>query len=220
MLSDSVVVIDAGRIIARGTGGDLKRRAGFSYCQVTRSIRRTCPGSSRELADLGAEADREADAVSVPAPDGVVTFGAVFAGSTSSASNSRTYPAKPSLDEAFLHHRPPPRYDRADSADRTRGARTLRDADLLFAVLAPVACFVGFTFLLRNVIDTGAMSYPSTCCRPSSSRRCSRRDDHRSSGCPDQSSGFGVPTADFTRLAGGIRSAAACCTRCCVPSSR
>ena len=37
---------------------------------------------------------------------------------------------------------------------------TLRDADLLFAVLAPVACFVGFTFLLRNVIDTGAMSYP------------------------------------------------------------
>ena len=38
--------------------------------------------------------------------------------------------------------------------------RTLRDADLLFAVLAPVACFVGFTFLLRNVIDTGAMSYP------------------------------------------------------------
>jgi ABC-2 type transport system permease protein len=37
---------------------------------------------------------------------------------------------------------------------------TLRDADLLFAVLAPVACFVGFTLTLRNVIDTGGMSYP------------------------------------------------------------
>jgi ABC-2 type transport system permease protein len=36
---------------------------------------------------------------------------------------------------------------------------TFRDADLLFAVLAPIACFVGFTLMLRNVIDTGGMSY-------------------------------------------------------------
>lgn len=37
---------------------------------------------------------------------------------------------------------------------------TLRDQDLLFAVLAPVATFVGFTVTLRNLIDTGGMSYP------------------------------------------------------------
>jgi ABC-2 type transport system permease protein len=37
---------------------------------------------------------------------------------------------------------------------------TLRDLDLAFAVLTPVATFVGFTFVLRNVIDTGGMSYP------------------------------------------------------------
>ena len=36
---------------------------------------------------------------------------------------------------------------------------TLRDADVLFAVLAPVACFVAYNLTLRNVIDTGSMSY-------------------------------------------------------------
>lgn len=37
---------------------------------------------------------------------------------------------------------------------------TVRDRDLLFAVLAPVVAFVGFTLVLQNVIDTGGMSYP------------------------------------------------------------
>jgi ABC-2 type transport system permease protein len=36
---------------------------------------------------------------------------------------------------------------------------TLRDFDLLIAVLAPVSTFIGFTFVLQNVIDTGEMSY-------------------------------------------------------------
>ena len=38
------------------------------------------------------------------------------------------------------------------------GAR--RDADLLFAALAPVGCFLGFTLVLGALIDTGHMSYP------------------------------------------------------------
>lgn len=37
------------------------------------------------------------------------------------------------------------------------GAR--RDADLLFAVLAPVGCFLGFTAVLGSLIDTGPMTY-------------------------------------------------------------
>ncbi|BCI53787.1 transport permease protein [Mycolicibacterium litorale] len=37
---------------------------------------------------------------------------------------------------------------------------TIRDLDLLFAILAPVVTFIGLTFILRNVIDTGGMSYP------------------------------------------------------------
>lgn len=37
---------------------------------------------------------------------------------------------------------------------------TLRDRDLLFAILVPAVTFVGFNFALRNVIDTGGTSYP------------------------------------------------------------
>ncbi|HJT92473.1 MAG TPA: ABC transporter, partial [Mycobacterium sp.] len=36
---------------------------------------------------------------------------------------------------------------------------SVRDRDLLFAILAPAVTFVGFTLVLRNVIDTGGMSY-------------------------------------------------------------
>lgn len=35
-----------------------------------------------------------------------------------------------------------------------------RDADLLFAALAPVGCFLGFTLVLGGLIRTGSMSYP------------------------------------------------------------
>lgn len=36
---------------------------------------------------------------------------------------------------------------------------TVRDRDLLFAILAPVVTFIGFILVLQNVIDTGGMSY-------------------------------------------------------------
>lgn len=35
-----------------------------------------------------------------------------------------------------------------------------RDADLLFAALAPVGCFLGFTLVLGSLIHTGSMTYP------------------------------------------------------------
>jgi ABC-2 type transport system permease protein len=37
---------------------------------------------------------------------------------------------------------------------------TVRDRDIVFAILTPIAMFVGFTLVLQNVIDTGGMSYP------------------------------------------------------------
>jgi ABC-2 type transport system permease protein len=37
---------------------------------------------------------------------------------------------------------------------------SLRNLDIVFAVLVPVLTFVGFTIGLRNVIDTGGISYP------------------------------------------------------------
>ena len=47
VLSDSIVVIDHGQVIASGTAEDLKRRVGINYCQVTRPIRPTCHRSRR-----------------------------------------------------------------------------------------------------------------------------------------------------------------------------
>jgi ABC-2 type transport system permease protein len=35
-----------------------------------------------------------------------------------------------------------------------------RDADLLFAALAPVGCFLGFALVLGSIIHTGSMTYP------------------------------------------------------------
>jgi ABC-2 type transport system permease protein len=37
--------------------------------------------------------------------------------------------------------------------------RTLRDLDLVFAILMPVVTFIGFTVALRNFIDTGDTTY-------------------------------------------------------------
>ncbi|MGV0836595.1 ABC transporter permease [Mycolicibacterium thermoresistibile] len=37
---------------------------------------------------------------------------------------------------------------------------TIRDGDLVFAIGGPIAFFVCFNITLRNVIDTGGMSYP------------------------------------------------------------
>ncbi len=39
-------------------------------------------------------------------------------------------------------------------------AGSRRDADLLFAALAPVGCFLGFTLVLGSLIHTGPMTYP------------------------------------------------------------
>ena len=37
---------------------------------------------------------------------------------------------------------------------------SFRNLDIVFAVLAPILTFVGFTVALRSVIDTGGISYP------------------------------------------------------------
>ncbi len=105
VLSDSIVVIDHGQVIASGTAEDLKRRVGTSYCQVTPANPADLPQVAAALTGLnGIDIDADTNSVSVFAPDGVATFGEVF----------RRVDAldielvdislrKPSLDEAFLH---------------------------------------------------------------------------------------------------------------------
>jgi ABC-2 type transport system ATP-binding protein len=103
--SDSIVIIDAGRVIACGTADDLKRHVGFSYCTVSPANPAELPRIFAVLSDLeGAEFDHEATTVSVLASNGVATFSEVFRridqlGVELADISLR----KPSLDEAFLH---------------------------------------------------------------------------------------------------------------------
>jgi len=105
LLSDSVIVIDHGRVIASGTADDLKRRVGISYCTVSPIDPADLPAILAAVADIAdAQSDEEANTVSVLASDGVATLSEVFRrvdqlGVELADISLR----KPSLDEAFLH---------------------------------------------------------------------------------------------------------------------
>ncbi|MDT5081037.1 MAG: type transport system ATP-binding protein [Mycobacterium sp.] len=103
-LSDSIVVIDRGQVIADGTAEELKRRVGGSYCQVTPVNLADVARIADALAGIdGLETDRDGGTVSVPAPDGVATLSEVFRrvgdlGVDLTDISLR----KPSLDEVFF----------------------------------------------------------------------------------------------------------------------
>jgi len=101
-LSDNIVVIDGGRVIADGSPEDLKRRVGGAYCEV-KPLR---PADVKRIAMVlsgfdGLEISEEA--VSLPAPDGVATLGEVFRRvGTLDVELTDISLRKPSLDEVFL----------------------------------------------------------------------------------------------------------------------
>ena len=105
VLSDSVVVIDQGRVIAGGTAEDLKLRVGFSYCTVSPVDPADLSKIFAVVADLAdAQADYEANTVSVLAPNGVATLSEVFRRVDQlDVELADISLRKPSLDEAFLH---------------------------------------------------------------------------------------------------------------------
>jgi ABC-2 type transport system ATP-binding protein len=103
-LSDSIVVIDRGEVIADGTPEELKRKVGGSYCQVTpvdladvARIADACAGIE------GVETDADGGTVSVPASDGVATLGEVFRRVEALGVELTDISLrKPSLDEVFF----------------------------------------------------------------------------------------------------------------------
>lgn len=105
VLSDSIVVMDHGRVVATGTADDLKRRVGISYCTVSPVNPADLPRILAAVEDFeNAQADELANTVSVLAPNGVATLSEVFRRIDQLDVELEDISLrKPSLDEVFLH---------------------------------------------------------------------------------------------------------------------
>ena len=108
-LSDNIVVIDRGTVIADGSPEALKRKVGGSYCQVTpvnlADVTRVASALSGidglQTADI--ETDGATGTMSLPAVDGVNTLSEVFRRVDSvGVELSDISLRKPSLDEVFF----------------------------------------------------------------------------------------------------------------------
>ncbi|CAN5593935.1 daunorubicin ABC transporter permease DrrB [soil metagenome] len=105
VLSDSIVILDGGQIVASGTSEELKRHLGFAYCQVTPVSPDDLPAVAAALSDFdGLEVDTDLNTVSLPAERGVSTLSEVFRRIEGLGIELLDISLrKPSLDEVFLH---------------------------------------------------------------------------------------------------------------------
>lgn len=103
-LSDNIIVIDEGTVIAEGTADELKARSGSSYCEVVPVDAGDVPAVVTALSGLGACTVAEsADRIALPAPDGAVTLSAALARITEADIDIVDIALRrPSLDEVFI----------------------------------------------------------------------------------------------------------------------
>lgn len=105
ILSDSIVILNAGQVVASGTADDLKSQTGSSYCQMTPLNADDLPQIASVLADFDeVEVDTDATTISVPATHGVATLAEVFRRLEERGIELLDISLRrPSLDEVFLH---------------------------------------------------------------------------------------------------------------------
>jgi ABC-2 type transport system ATP-binding protein len=107
-LSDRIILIDRGTIIAEGTASELKHRAGDTFCEIVARDVKDLPAIADALGSLlpaqhRAKLTPESDRITMPAPDGTSTL--IEAVRLLNAANIE--PAdialhRPSLDDVFL----------------------------------------------------------------------------------------------------------------------
>ncbi|MGY4103359.1 ATP-binding cassette domain-containing protein [Nocardia sp. R16R-3T] len=103
-LSDNIIVIDKGRVIAEGTADELKARSGSSYCEVVPVDAGDVPAVVTALGSLGTVTVAESkDRVSLPAPDGAATLAEALRRITEAGIELIDIALRrPSLDEVFI----------------------------------------------------------------------------------------------------------------------
>ncbi|AFM17527.1 daunorubicin resistance ABC transporter ATP-binding subunit [Mycolicibacterium chubuense NBB4] len=108
LLSDRIIVIDKGTVIAEGTADQLKERTGGTYCEIVPRHMRDVAEVVRVLGPLLPAANRAAltetsDRISMPAPDGPNTLmQALQLLSEARIELMDIALRRPSLDEVFL----------------------------------------------------------------------------------------------------------------------
>jgi ABC-2 type transport system ATP-binding protein len=107
-LSDRIIVIDHGAIIAEGTADQLKERTGGSFCELVPSDMRDLPAMVAALGSLLPEDSRmaqtaEADRISIPAPGGPATLmEAMWRLRAAEIELADVALRRPTLDDVFL----------------------------------------------------------------------------------------------------------------------
>ncbi|MBF6211617.1 daunorubicin/doxorubicin resistance ABC transporter ATP-binding protein DrrA [Nocardia puris] len=107
VLSDNIIVIDRGTVIAEGTAEELKEKTGGSYCEVVPLDPKQLRTAADALGDLvpaavAAELDGQ-DRLSIPAPDGAATLAEALRRLDSAGVVLADIALRrPSLDDVFL----------------------------------------------------------------------------------------------------------------------
>ncbi|NEW28476.1 ATP-binding cassette domain-containing protein [Nocardia cyriacigeorgica] len=107
VLSDNIIVIDKGTVIAEGTADELKEKTGGSYCEVVPldpSDLSTAAAALGDLVPTAVSAELNgADRLSIPAPEGAATLAEALRRLDSAGVDLADIALRrPSLDDVFL----------------------------------------------------------------------------------------------------------------------